>query len=432
MLTNLMPVIPFSSFWKRFGVLLSLAVLSHAAAAVCAQIEGSPPSGEVAQQIRQLNLQDASALESTPFVADKTILRQVYARLVPVAKMAPGLAVCTHEIGLNAIAFGEGKGGLVVFGGPLLSMMGGDPEQIAAVMAHEFAHLLLGHLGQRKAAQTGLVKEATKVARKKLEQSGSMEEAIATAKAKYLTDSASFSREVEREADDKGFSLAVTLAHFSGEGFKRVALGLSKFPADKRPAYLDSHPSWSERLNKASALTDNQSFSEAAQRLFAQGDWKGLSVLVDAWLQKIPASGAAWYYKGRVLAHAARDQRQASLAFEESASRFVDNKVLGTRSQEDQIEYDEVWYFLCRALFDEGYRLESANCSRRIHSDTVRDRLLSETFGGLVIIAGEEPSAGSLQVGRKADGSKLLTNTPNDPKAVKPIAPVWRPIRYPD
>jgi len=257
-----------------------------------------------------------------------------------------------------------------------------------------------------------------------------------TRNALYAIEFSKFSRAVEMEADEKGFSLAVTLAKFNGEGFKSFARKLSKLPPSDRPPYLNSHPGWLERFEKADLLTLNQHYMDSAQVLFAKRDWKALSGLLKLWLHQIPASGAAWYYEGRVLARTSKNPSQISRTFEEAASLYVENPVLGVRSQEDQAESDDVWSYLCLALFDEGYKYESANCSRRITNEGKREQFKTKAFGGLLIVAGnEQPTGNHLLVAREPGGSKLFTNDVSIAASrgtYKPVSPVWKAIRYPE
>jgi len=394
--------------------------------AACAQLDG--------MRIPALNqfLVDARELQSTKAARHIEPLKNVYARIASVANGRPALVVCNSNI-LNAGARGSFREGLIIFHVPMLELLDGNVDEIAAVMAHEFSHLLLDHSNQKTAALSNLTSWANAIARDRYQRTGDADRAMQSAKDFRKIEFMKFSRSVEREADDKGFSLAVTLAKFNGDGFKSLARKMfSKYPSS---SYLDTHPGWLERLDKADLLTLNQHHLDSAQALFAKRDWKALSGLLKLWLRQIPASGAAWYYEGRVLARTSRNPSQISRAFEEAASFYVENPVLGVRSQEDQTESDDVWSYLCLALFDEGYKYESANCSRRITNEGKREQFKAKTFGGLLIVAGNEQPTGNLLVAREPDGSKLFTNDVSiatSRGAYKPVSPVWKAIRYPE
>lgn len=396
--------------------------------AVCAQLDGN--------RIPDLDglLIDVRQFQNTKMARHIEPLRNVYARIAPVAKIRPALLACDNDK-RNASAMGDSRKGLIIFFLPMLEFLDGNIDEIAAVMAHEMSHVLLNHTGHDKAVHSNLTAWAEVIAQQQYRKTGDAERAIQTGLNFLVIESKKYSRFTEREADDKGFSLAVTLAKFNGEGFKSFAKKLSKLPPSNRPPYLDSHPGWMERLDKADTLTINQQYMDSARALFSDNNWKALTAHVNDWLIKIPESGAAWYYQGRILSRNSKNSTKITRAFEEAAARFVDNTVLGTRSQEDQVEAAHVWFYLCLALFDEGYKYESANCSRRISDETAFDKFHEQTFGGMLIVAGPEQSAGNLLVAREPDGSKLFTNDPSiaaSRDAYQPVSPAWKAIRYPE
>ncbi len=395
--------------------------------AACAQIDGN--------RIPDLDglLVDVRQFQNTKLARHIEPLRNVYARIASVARIRPTLLVCDSSV-FNASAGGDAQMGIIVFHLPMLEFLDGNIDEIAAIMAHEMSHVLLNHTGHHKTVYTNLTAWAKAIAQQQYRKTGDVDRAIQTGLEFRAIERMKYTRFTEREADEKGFSLAVTLAKFNGEGFKGFARKLSKLPPSNRPRYLDSHPGWMERLDKADILTINQQYMDSARVLFTDRNWKVLTAHVNDWLNKIPESGAAWYYQGRILSRNSRNTTKITRAFEESAARFVDNTVLGTRSQEDQIEADHVWFYLCLALFDEGYKYESANCSRRISDESAFEKFHEQTFGGMLIVAGPEQSAGNLLVAREPDGSKLFTNDQSiaaSRGAYKPVSPAWRAIRYP-
>jgi hypothetical protein len=399
--------------------------------AACAQLDG--------MRIPALNqyLVGARELQSTKAARHIEPLKSVYARIASVANVRPALIVCSRdELGFNAEAKGNAREGAIIFDLPMLEFLDDNVDEIAAVMAHEFAHLLLDHQSQKVTIYSNLTSWAKAIAWDRYQRTGDAGRAVQSAEDFKNIEFMKFSRAVEREADDKGFSLAVTLAKFSGDGLKNFARKLSKLPPSNLPPYLDDHPGWLERFEKADLLALNQHYMDSAQALFAKRDLKALSGLLKLWLRLIPASGAAWYYEGRILAHTSKNPSKITRAFEEAASLYAENPVLGVRSQEDQAESGDVWSYLCLALFDEGYKYESANCSRRITNEVKREQFKTETFGGLLIVAGnEQPTGNHLLVAREPDGSKLFTNDVSiaaSRGAYKPVSPVWKAIRYPE
>lgn len=363
------------------------------------------------------------------------LLTAIYRRIAAASRIRPALLLCNDRI-LNAVAFGNPDKGMIQFYTPMLDFLKGNPDEIAAVMAHEFSHLVLNHAQQRSNAANNLGGWVQRLAQDHYRRNGSEKAAVKHALDSGVAEFAKFSRDQEREADDKGFSFAVTLAKFNAEGARSLALKLGKLPRTERPPYLESHPGWLERYAKADALALNQDYINQASAALQRGDWVVLSSTVDRWLRDIPASGAAWYYKGRWLARTSKSRTKISQTFEASLSNYVENTTLGVRSQEDQSELDDAWFHLCLALFDEGYVYESASCYRRIVSEDKRLTFQKRTFRSMLIVGGNDRQAGSdLLVARGSAGGKLITNDHSlalGRGEYKPVTPDWKVIRFPD
>jgi Zn-dependent protease with chaperone function len=361
-------------------------------------------------------------------------LRPVYERLAEVSGIRPALLVCDDRI-FNAMAIGPREQGAVVFYLPLVRFLDGRTDEIAAVMAHEFAHLVLDHARQNEAAAREISRSAQKVANDQYRRTGNVSAAVAQATQFGQLEVARYSRFHEREADEKGFSLAVTLGGYSGEGGKQLALELSKRSAADRPAYLETHPGWLERFSKADLLTINQDYLNQAAALYAGRRWRDLAQLVDRWLAVVPDSGAAWYYKGRLILRQPASRSAITRTFEQSLARYMNNETLGTRSQEDQAERDDAWYSLCSALFDEGYQRESIACSKYILDNGKRERFRVRNFGEHhQLITSTDSPAPDLFLARNPDGGKLITNDAGvaaSRGSYSSAAPQWRVQRFP-
>ncbi len=361
-------------------------------------------------------------------------LRPVFDRLVQVSGIRPALLVCDDRI-FNAMAIGTREQGAVVFYLPLVRFLDGRADEIAAVMAHEFAHLALDHARQNEAAAREITRSAQKLANDQYRRTGNVSAAVAQARQFGQIEVARYSRSHEREADEKGFSLAVTLGGYSGEGSKNLALALSKLPMAERPAYLETHPGWIERFSKADLLTINQDYLNQAAALYSGRRWRDLAELVDRWLVAVPDSGAAWYYKGKLVLRQPASRSAITRTFEQSLARYMDNETLGTRSQEDQAERDDAWYSLCSALFDEGYRRESIACSKYILDNNKRERFRIRNFGEHhQLITSTDSPPPDLFVARNPDGGKLITNHVGVAASrgnYSPAAPQWRAQRLP-
>lgn len=426
----------------RLMLFLLVCIVSIKSFAACVQVAG--------MELPELQpaLSDPRTLD-TNAKANVDVLRLAYKRIAYVSKINPALVLCDDDI-VNAIAAGSPNHAWIVFYGGLARILKGNIDEVAAVMAHEFAHVLLNHTAQKGTAITNITYWAKQIGSKQYKTTGRVDEAENAAVTYFRTGLAAFTLEKEREADQKGFSLAVTLANYKGEGFKSLALKFSKENRPDIPSYLQDHPGWFERLDKAEILTVNQYYIDLAKPLLVGNNFRALEILVRKWLREIPSSPAAWYYNGLLLIRHSKNAEKVALIFEKSVSLYVVNKELGALSQEDQSEKDNAWIYLCIALFDEGYKYESARCSTRIKSREGKDAFQNATFHGLFAVGGVESSTGSIWVSRKLDGGKLITNDvahaanrssneePNPreyfklyPRNYYELAPQWRAIRFP-
>lgn len=405
-----------------------MAFWAEPATAGCTVLEGSAnPS------VRE-ELARGPAAVPTDAMPAVDALRPVYRRISQVAAVRPALLICDDAI-MNAQANGTRDQGAVVFFLPMARLLEGNPDEIAGVMGHEFAHLALDHGNKTVAAIRAINRSAQGIANDQYRRTRDVQTALARAKEYGESESAKYSRSHEREADDKGFSLAVTLGGYRGEGMRSLERKLGNLPRSDKPAYLQTHPGWLERYNKADALTTNQEFLAQANVLMAAKHWGDLAMLVDRWLKVVPDSGAAWYYRGRLIVRQGAARSTITRTFEQSLDRYVDNQTLGTLSQEDQAERDDAWYWLCNALFDEGYRRESISCSGYIRSNDKRERFRVRNFGTdhQIISSTTGPSAG-LYMARNPDGGKLITNDSSvavSRGAYSAAAPEWRAQRFP-
>lgn len=412
------------------SAIVALAVASPSANvfAACFQVDGT--------QIPELKsaLGDAKAVLGDDPSQRIGPLKIVYQRIAEAAGIRPALLLCNDPI-LNAYALGDGGNGFIVFFAPVLEIINNNADELAFLLAHEFSHLLLNHRSQKHTAFRNLAKWAQWIAKDRYQRSGRAVEARKQATDFWNVESKRFSRALEREADDKGFSLAVTVAKFSVDGGKRFFAKMAKLPQSDGPTYLSSHHSDIERFERADLQSLNQSYIDAAQDLLDQRKWLGLRNLVDRWLRVTPQSGAGWYYNGRSLIHRVKSKEDITQAFESSVSYYLGSKSLGERSQEDQQEVASAWFYLCVALFDEEYKFESANCSRRITDSDTKDEFQRQTFQWALIVGGSEmlyPK--DFWIAREESGSKLMTNDKSIAASRGPLhdfPPLWKAVRFP-
>lgn len=405
-----------------------LGFFAGSAIAGCTLLEGAAIS-----QVKE-DLARGPAVIPADLMPAVDALRPVYRRIAQVASIRPTLLICDDAL-MNAMARGTREQGALIFYLPLIRLMQGDADEIASVMGHEFAHLTLDHTRRADEAAQAIVRSAQEQAKDQYRRTRDAQASVAQARQFGQVEYARYSRSMEREADDKGFSFAVTLGGYRGEGMMNLRRKLGNLSTSDKPAYLQTHPGWQERYNKADALTTNQEFLDQANVLMAAKRWGDLALLVDRWLKVVPDSGAAWYYRGRLIVRQGASRSAITRTFEQSLDRYVDNQTLGTHSQEDQLEHDDAWYWLCNALFDEGYRRESISCSGHIQDSARRERFRVRNFGtDHQLITSKDKSSARLYMARNPDGGKLITNDADVAASrgtYSAAAPQWRAQRFP-
>ena len=379
-------------------------------------------------------LSDAKAVLGNEHQKTIDALTDVYSRISEAARIRPALLVCGAAFP-NAFAVGTPDDGRIVFTVPILALINNNVDELALVMAHEFSHLLLNHGMQKSMAQQNLQSWAQWIASDRQRKTGRSDVAIKEAKRFLAVEFPKYSRYIEREADDKGFSLAFTVAKYNGAMAKQFHLKMANLPKSNFPAYLSTHPGAFERFDRVELQLTNQGYIEVADELLSAKQWRRLGSLVDRWLRETPQSGAAWYYKGRWLIHRARSNGEIAESFERSVSYFLGSESLGARAQEDQTEVPDAWLHLCVALYDEGHWLESANCSRRLPVGDMKDYYQDRTFRGSLLVGGGEMRYSThFWIAREASGSKLITNDKDIAASRGPLRdfpPAWRAVRYP-
>lgn len=184
------------------------------------------------------------------------LLDQIAARLVA----ASGDPLRSYQVTIlnsplvNAFALPDGR--LYVTRG--LLALANDESEIAAVMAHEIAHVIALHAVQRAELERRS-KIATRVASEVL-QSPAAGEVVA---AQGLVSLASFSRAQELEADELGVAM-IAKAGFDPEGAARFLAALGRQSAMRsslfnlgetqdKMSFLATHPSTPERTARAQA-----------------------------------------------------------------------------------------------------------------------------------------------------------------------------------
>jgi len=246
-----------------------------------------------------------------------------------------------------------------------------------------------------------------------------------------------FSRNLELQADQIGYQLILAAGFDPAGAVKAAKLMIAYSQEGNRPSgFFSSHPGWDERLallervvaqeTKRRRLIEaakeqaeaNDRFSAIADELVALKKTKVLAIYVADWLRQIPESGVAWYYKGLELQMSGASKGRALDAFEKAVTYNP--------------ELARAWVSLCIGLFQAGYKVESANCSRNIKYTGSLDEFRSKTEPPLLFVGGFNVLPPPLYVGRDANGSRILTNDPAILKGrglpATPMPPSWEPL----
>lgn len=206
----------------------------------------------------EANAQHASIIASYGGVyrdADvERLLSQLVSRLVA-ASDDPGRTYAITILNASAVnAFALPEGYLYVTRG--LLTLATDASEIAAVFAHEMAHVTANHAGERQnqALTAAIVNDAVDDV---VTDAATAETAVAISQRTL----AGFSRQQELEADTIGIT-TVARAGYDPHGAARFLAAMSQYELyrsslgvrqDEQPAFLASHPSNQERINAAFA-----------------------------------------------------------------------------------------------------------------------------------------------------------------------------------
>lgn len=399
---------------------LAAAAAAQAAPPHCRHVEGDDRAFENAWEIAPGGV---------------TMLRDVYRRVSNAAGMAPALYLCNDKA-VNAYAVEDPRGPhpkIVAVNTGLLRFVGADADQLAAVLGHELAHLTLRHGARTREAKVAHLELVARDWARELTRGGAQRDAALRARRALIERARSVDRDAEREADDKGFSIAVR-AGFDGAGASRFyRKWLEMQDGVRRESYLDTHPGLGERSGYSARLETNERFRRDAEMRLAAGDAPGLGEVVERWIVAVPDSGAAAYYGGLYLMMAGKPQALVSEAFEDAVT-FFDGEGLSRLSQEDQYEARMASLALCVSLYREGKRRLALNCVQRLkHAEDVDEfrRLTGWSDFFIVPGAGALASSGRPLFGAQSrEGNLFMTNCSHvaRERGMKDVRP-WRGLR---
>jgi predicted Zn-dependent protease len=366
-------------------------------------------------QVENISLYDRSGRGTLQIPTSRLrSLVRVKEHLDAVAKTRSSLWICDGA-DINAWAASIDGRRLVIFPIGMLHFLNWDEEMISAVMGHEIGHLAARHSYQArmaasvKAVQAALAKPKDAAGRGGLTAVGlDNEQARALIKALFFK----FSRNDELEADQLGIKY-LAQAGRNPEAAIRVHLtAFNKFGAGGG-GYLDSHPSWPERISRlrdyvshnqvakdaiASArqrTANDDTFRGYADRLLQDRKWSALSTHAEMWLAFMPGSSLAWHFRGLALQGGRRQPALVRQSFQRAVEFAPD-------SQASRLE-------LCVALYAEGRKLDSVNCARGLDAPESKAEFRARTFGDTLYTAGPEPFS-SVVVVSGGTGSRYVTN----------------------
>lgn len=350
-------------------------------------------------------------------------LVEVHAKLIAVSDTKPGVVIC-NSTSINARVIGKEHPILVNLG--VVTRFGHDKELLAAVLAHELGHLDRHHFEYRNRAMGVFQYNAEAIAREEFRRTWNSQHAVRVAQGELDRKRFAFSREQEKDADSHG-TVLLTRAGFRPIAMVKLMTQFAIRDDGRATEWSDTHPGGLERLVAVEPRALDEEIDQFARQLAGSGDRRTLAAQINDWLIQLPDSGNAWFHKGELL------DRLRSPAFVEAYERALSRSSPPISRTNDELA--EIWLRLCVALFQEGYKPESAYCSSAIRDAGVRERYRQATFGDMLFLHVGQEAATDLVTARDADGRKILTNVPSVLRARglptgQTIAP-WRPIRFP-
>jgi len=315
-------------------------------------------------------------------------LRNAHQKLAEVTGIRARLAVCgTTRVNAQAI---DGDIPEVRVDTGLLKFTD-NADEIAAVLAHEFAHLLMKHRDKKKEAVRDALADA-------IRNNGTVRT--------FLEDVTSFSRAAEREADDVGFKLAVK-AGFAPGAARAFAGRMVKAGFASGEGYLGTHPGLGEREWYSGRLAANENYRAAAEAQLAQGDAAALEKTVDAWKAQAPDSGGAAYYGAFAAMMGKRAPGKVSAELEDAVSYFgIDSQsILG---DEYQVQTRDAAVALCVSLHREGRTVPALNCVKRLRPAEVRQFRDLTGWTQFLVLGRARESAQTAVFGAQLPGGPLV------------------------
>jgi hypothetical protein len=354
-------------------------------------------------------------------------VQEAHQRLMRITGLHPDLLICGAK-DINASAADTKPQQIRVFTGLLLAT--DSKDELAAVLAHEFAHLSLAHRAKKEQQAREAIRQGSAIYAADVASGASTGRANVDALRTFLESVTSFSRAAEREADDKGVKLA-TQAGYDPGGARAFAERLLKMGLPPNEGYLATHPGLGERAWYSGRLAANENFRDKAVKALNAGDARQLAKTVAEWKAQAPDSGGAAYYGAFAAIMLRRPASEVSAELEDAVSYFgIDQDSL--MGQEYSTEALDAAVSLCVALHREGKVYPALNCIKRLPPPAIREfRKLTGWDGFLILGRSREAFSGSV-FGASA-GAGIMISTCGRVAAergLRPTAP-WSALRPP-
>ena len=169
--------------------------------------------------------------------------------------------IVKRDASINAFAM---PGGIIVVHTGLLARTD-NPDELAAVLAHEVQHIEQRHTLKKLMGSLGLAALVFVVV-------GDVSGVAATIA--HQVGSNYFSRDLEDEADRRGLQ-ALLRAHIAPDGMVSFFQKLAQANPSSAPAWLSSHPATAQRIANIRAMIRQQP-CPSCRPLTVAGDWKSL------------------------------------------------------------------------------------------------------------------------------------------------------------
>ena len=347
--------------------------------------------------------------------------------------LSPALLLCRLEI-LQAVSINTSEGQMVAVAAGMMRLTGGDTDELAAVLGHEFGHFIHDHGVKKWRVRQNTITQIGEELNQLLRSGMDEESAIRIAgdhALPALGRQYAFYRDTEREADDEGFTLAQR-AGFQQSGQRRFAEKMMKVPGAFSEGFLADHPGWGERYGFSARLELNEDYRRKAEAQFKAKQVWLLRTTVDRWIKDIPDSGAAAYYHGLHLLMTRQVSDLVSEAFEDAVTFFDEG--LSKAGQKYQSEINVATLALCVSLYREDKKVAALHCLQKLKSDEEVDlfrRVTGWTNFVLMPRSTITPRGpGNLYGSRSPEDHVILTNCPHiaQERGLKDIRP-WRGLR---